>query len=45
LQYPQKNKIPRNKLNKGCEKFYKEEYKPLKKNEEGYRRRNDLPCS
>jgi hypothetical protein len=41
-----KNQIPSNKLNKGCNDLYKENYKPLNKVlEEDYRRWKDLPCS
>jgi rubredoxin len=32
-------------INKGCEYFYKENYKPVKKDIEDYRRWEDLPCS
>jgi hypothetical protein len=38
--------MPRNKLNKGCKRLLKENYKPLKKEmEEDYRRWKDLSCS
>jgi DNA-binding transcriptional regulator GbsR (MarR family) len=39
-----KNKIPRNKLNKGCKRSLKENYKQLKKEiAEDYRKWKNLP--
>jgi hypothetical protein len=46
LQYPPKNQIPRNKLNKNMNNLYKDNHKPLKKEiKEDHRRWKDLPCS
>jgi hypothetical protein len=45
FQLLQKNKISRIKLTNNMKDLYMENYKPLKKEIENYRRWKDLPCS